>query len=81
MKREKERKTSLALRAAWIVDNQHDIDTIDLQQIHEKSTVSLRVQAHSTHMLRSQSGIRAPCHLQQCLKNAVVLFHKEPSME
>lgn len=77
----KERETSLALRAARIVDNQHDIDTVDLQQVHKEAAVSLRVQAHSTHMLVSQGRIRAPCDLQQGLKDTVVLLHEEPSIQ
>lgn len=43
---------SFFLRTTGVVNDQHDIDAIGLQQVHEKAPVSLGIQAHASGMLR-----------------------------
>lgn len=62
------------LGAAGVVYDQHDVDAIGLQQVHEEAPVPLRVQAHASRMLCGQSLVLAGRHLQQSLEDAVVLL-------
>lgn len=69
------------LRAARVVDNQHDGDAVDFQQVDEKAAVTLRIQPHGSHMFSSQGRIGAPRHLRQGLEDSVVLLHEEPGSQ
>lgn len=69
------------LRAAGVVDNQHDVDAVDFQQVDEKAAVTLRIQPHGSHMFSSQGRIGAPRHLRQGLEDSVVLLHEEPGSQ
>lgn len=69
------------LRAAGVVDNQHDVDAVDFQQVDEKTSITLRIQPHGSHMFSSQGRIGAPRHLRQGLEDSVVLLHEEQNEE
>lgn len=69
------------LRAAGVVDNQHDVDAVDFQQVHKEAAVALRIQPHGSHVLSSQGRISTHCHLRQGLEDSVVLLHEEPEVK
>lgn len=69
------------LRAAGVVDNQHDVDAVDFQQVDEKAAVGLRIQPHGSHVLSRQRRISARRQLRQGLEDSVVLFHEEPGSQ
>lgn len=62
------------LWATGVVNDQHDVDAIGLQQVQEKAPVSLGVQTHDPGVLRRQGFVLTGGHLQQSLKYPVVLL-------
>lgn len=54
----------LCLGTTGVVNDQHDIDAIGLQQVHEKAPVSLGVQSHASGMLGCESFVLTGGHLQ-----------------
>lgn len=67
------------LWAAGVVDDQHDVDAVGLQQVHEEAAVALGVQAHAPGMLGCQSFVLTGGHLQQRLEYPVVLLEEKPA--
>lgn len=70
---------SLLLWATGVVDDQHDVDAVGLQQVHEKAPVSLGVQTHAPRVLGRQGLVLTGGHLQQSLKYPVVLLKEKPA--
>lgn len=65
---------SLFLWATGVVNDQHDIYAVGLQQVQQKAAVSLGVQTHAPGMLGRQSFVLTGGYLQQSLKYPVVLL-------
>lgn len=63
---------------AGVVYDQHDVDAVHLQQVHQEGAVALGVQPHGPHVLRRQDGLGARGHLPQDLEDAVIQLHEEP---
>uniref|UniRef100_A0A2D4PJD7 Acylglycerol kinase C-terminal domain-containing protein n=1 Tax=Micrurus surinamensis TaxID=129470 RepID=A0A2D4PJD7_MICSU len=47
------------LSTTRIINDQHDVNAINFQEVHEKATVALRIQAHSTGMVSGQCLVLA----------------------
>ena len=58
--------------AARIVDDQHHVDSVDLDEFHQEHAVSDRVQLHHLHVLGRQLAILRLRHLDQRLEDTVV---------
>ena len=66
-------------RTARVVDNQHDVDAVDLDEFHEKDAVADRVEAHQLHVLRRELPVLRLRRLHQRLEDAVVQIREKPA--
>jgi len=64
-------------RTARVVDYQHDVDAIDLHELHQEDAISDRVQSHHLHVLRRQLAVLRLRNFHQRLEDAVVQIGKK----
>ena len=69
---------ALGLSAAGVVNDEHNINAIDFQQVHKETAIPLGIQAHASCVVSCQGLVLAGRHLHQRLKYAVVLLHEKP---
>ena len=62
---------------ARVVHNQHYIDSIDLNKLHQKDAVSDRIQTHYFHVLRRQLAILRLGYFYQCLEDSIIQLAKK----
>jgi len=70
------RWSNTSRRTARIVDYQHNIDAIDLNQFHQEDAVSDRIETHHFHVFRRELSVLRLRHFNQRLEDTVVQIAK-----
>ena len=75
------RLADTSLWTTGIVDKKHDVDAVQLKQLHDEAAITDRIESHALHVIGRQRSVVGRPNVKQCLEKLLVQLQEEPTNE